>query len=46
MEDKVRRDGELVVKYNNGEVQVIPLVGWLYRPFIFIEMPNSRQHSS
>ncbi len=46
LEDKVRRDGELAISYSNGEKQTIPLVGWLYRPWIQIQMPNNQLHSS
>ena len=32
--------------YSNGDVQEIKLVGWLYRPWIQIEMPNNLPFSS
>ena len=46
MEEKIRKEGQLVLSYSNGEKQVIELVGWLYRPWVQIQMPNNQLHSS
>ena len=45
LERKVRKDGVLRIIYSNGSVQEIPLAGWLYRPFVEIQMPNEQLHS-
>jgi hypothetical protein len=36
LDNVVRKDGNVKIMYSNGEVQNIKLVGWLYRPWIFI----------
>ena len=28
------------MKFSNGEEQIINLVGWLYRPWVQVQMPN------
>jgi hypothetical protein len=46
MEEKVRKDGQIIISYSNGSQQVIDLVGWLYRPWVQIQMPNHQNYSS
>ena len=45
MEQKVRKDGIMRIIFSNGDIQELPLAGWLYRPWIQIEMPNAQLHS-
>lgn len=46
MEEKVRREGQLVLSYSNGAQQTIDLIGWLFRPWVQLQMPNDQLHSS
>lgn len=45
MEEKVRKDGKLTIDYSNGTQQVVDLVGWLYRPWVQIVMPDDLPYS-
>jgi hypothetical protein len=40
LEPKVRKDGHILIKYINGHQQKVNLVGWLYRPWVQLQMPN------
>jgi ribosomal protein L24E len=46
MEEKVRKDGQIIISYSNGCQQTIDLVGWLYRPWVQIQMPNDQYYSN
>jgi len=41
LEPRTRKDGTVLLKFSNGHQQSIPLVGWLYRPWAQIQMPNN-----
>lgn len=45
LEPKTRKDGTLSFNFSNGQKQNIPLVGWLYRPWIQVQMPNNLLYS-
>jgi hypothetical protein len=46
MEEKVRKDGQIIISFSNGQQQTVDLVGWLYRPWIQIQMPNDLYFSN
>lgn len=46
MEEKVRKDGILNICFSNGSQQSIELAGWLYRPWLAIQMPNGLPYSN
>jgi len=46
MEEKIRRDGQLIISFSNGEKQVVELVGYLYRPWVQVLMPNLFNYSN
>lgn len=36
----------MIISYSNGDRQLIDLVGWLYRPWVKVLMPNRELHSA
>jgi hypothetical protein len=45
MEERVRKEGLLTISFSNGSKQSIELAGWLYRPWLTIQMPNLQPYS-